>query len=396
MRILITCDRYPSPRYEGLVLRIYHYVRHLSVRHQFDMVCFVQPGQERDPEVERLFGRLLTIPFPVRSPKSGLARLRGSFDPMALYPSSDEARSCIGTVIREGCYDIIWDAGCNMLMNLIEARKTIPILADQVDDIFLGLRRQIAISSGLRNRAWLYKQLHLQKIFGRRFLATAEAVLFVSSLDEKSFSSVFPEAATITIANGVDEVFFSPSSRTPAGFNGRPEVVFEGVMCFGPNVDAAQYLAREIFPLVRKEVPDAHLSLVGRDPAPEVQVLASDDVEVTGFVDDVRPWLENAHVFGCAMRSGAGIKNKILQAWAMGKAVVSTPEGAFGLSVEDGKNIILRSSPKLFSEAVVELMKDPDRRMSLGDEGRRTVEENYSWTAKALDLEALLERIVKG
>ena len=394
MRILVTCDRYPSPRHEGLVLRIYHYVRHLSSRHQFDLLCLERPGQLRDNELESFFGKVVCLPFPERPKRGRLGSLMAAFDVDDLYVHSEFIRSAVHQVVNDGRYDLVWDAGCNMLLNLGSARKSLPLLADQVDDAFLGLRRQLDLKTGFRRKIWLLKQLMLQKKFAKRHLASAEAVLFVSSLDEDSFREVCPDARTVTIANGVDETYFSPTLEEPAGFLGRPEVVFEGVMCFPPNVDAAHYFVREIFPLLKTRIHDVHFSLVGRDPVPDLVNLRSKDVEVTGFVDDVRPWLENAHIFVCPMRSGAGIKNKILQAWAMGKAVVSTPEGAHGLDARNGENIVICSTPDAFSGAVADLLENPEMRRKLGAHARNTIEQGFSWTSKSLELEKLFENIV--
>lgn len=394
MRILVTCDRYPSPRHEGLILRIFHYVRHLRSRHDFDLFCLERPGQRRDPEIEKFFGQVTCLPFPEHRPRKGLNRIWSAFDPEELYTRSDDIRQAINLMVEERKYDLVWDAGCNLLPNLSEARSTLPLLADQVDDAFLGLRRQLEITQGFRRKLWLRKQLWLQRIFARRYLADAEAVLFVSPLDEESFKNVCPNAKAITIANGVDETYFRPSPIPSQGFNGRPELVFEGVMCFPPNIDAAKYFVQSILPLLKKRNNDIHFSLVGRDPSPEVLALQSSDVEVTGFVDDVRPWLENAQIFVCPMRSGAGIKNKILQAWSMGKAVVSTPEGAFGLPAVHGKNILLSSSPEGFADAVEQLLLNPQLVSALGQAARNEIEENYSWTSKAKELENLMNNIV--
>lgn len=392
--MLITCDRYPSPLQEGLVLRIYHYVRNLRERHEFDLLCFERTGQIRDATVEELFGVVTRVPYPEVATQGLFEKVWATLDPDELYVRSEDFRVAAKAAAAERRYDLIWDAGCNVLPNLTEVRSALPLLADQVDDAFLGIRRQLALGGSLRRRITLRKQLMLQRQFARRHIANASAVLFVSELDERSFLAACPGAPTVTIANGVDEVYFTPSGVEPAGFRGRPEVVFEGVMCFSPNVDAATYFVSEIFPLLKERIRDVHCSLVGRDPSPTVWALKGEDVEVTGFVEDVRPWLEGAHVFVCPMRSGAGIKNKILQAWAMGKAVVSTPEGAFGLPVEHGKNIMLCSSPAEFAEAAAILIREPSLRSALGAEARKTIESGYSWASKARELECLMERIV--
>ncbi|MGA8033892.1 MAG: glycosyltransferase family 4 protein, partial [Casimicrobiaceae bacterium] len=111
-------------------------------------------------------------------------------------------------------------------------------------------------------------------------------------------------------------------------------------------------------------------------------------------VEDVRPYLARARVFVCPMRSGAGIKNKILQAWSMGKAIVSTTAGVGSLKTEEGRNILIRDTPEEFAAAVVDLLRDPARAARLGEAGRRTIEAHYTWAAKTGELETLMQQIV--
>jgi glycosyltransferase involved in cell wall biosynthesis len=133
--------------------------------------------------------------------------------------------------------------------------------------------------------------------------------------------------------------------------------------------------------------------LVGTDPTPEVRALACDAIEVTGYVDDVRPHLDRARVFVCPLRKGAGIKNKILQAWAMGKAVVATPQSVGGLEVQEGVNVLVRPFNRGFVEAIVALLNDPARAAALGEAGRRTVLDHYTWDLKAAELDRQLHDV---
>ena len=267
------------------------------------------------------------------------------------------------------------------------------MLADQVDDAVLALQRQLGVASGLYGRLWLLKQIMLQKRFARRHIGNAAAVLFVSQADADSFKSFCPDAHTVTIANGVDTDFFAPSAD-----EARPapaQVVFEGVMGFEPNIDAARYFCADILPLLQRDEPGLRFAIVGRDPSPEVLALAGPGVEVSGYVDDIRPYMHSTAVFVCPMRIGAGIKNKILQAWAMGMAVVSTSEGAMGLPAQDGQNILLRDRPAEFAAAVLSLRHDPALRRRLGQAGRKCVEQAFSWRSKAAEFEQLMHAVAQ-
>lgn len=396
MRVLITCDRYLGQKHDGLTLRIVNYLKQLHGDHQFDLLCITPVATPRNPELDSLIDEFIPVQIEpaARAESSFYARIKSAFDINELYLHSNQIQQRINAQCQRKHYDLIWDAGCNMLLNLSAARQTIPLLADQVDDAVLMLERQLSVASKLYPRLWLAKQIMLQKQFARRHIANAAAVLFVSEADEASFRKFCPQADTHTIANGVDLEYFAPIPAA-ASTSAKPvqaQLIFEGVMAFGPNIDAARYFCADILPAIQCAEPTVRFSIVGRDPAPEVQALAGPQVEVTGFVTDIRPYLQSAAVFVCPMRMGAGIKNKILQAWAMGMAVVSTPEGAMGLPAVDGKNILLRSKPEEFAQAVLELLHTPTLRERLGSEGRTCVEQHFSWQSKAAEFDALMRQ----
>lgn len=396
MRILITCDRYPGNLADGLTLRVFNYVSRLNRRHEFDLV-YCAHSNANHPEQEALFQQVAWFPTPKQTPPEGfIARLKAGLDYRNLYPPSPAMRDYLARLASERSYDLIWDAGCNTLLSLEPIRSSgIPLLADQVDDSFLRLKRDIQTTTGYYHRLWLVKQALLHWLFSRKHLATAEAVLFVSKSDADSFKGLFPKAKTIVIENGVNEDYFKPNSIPSAQpTEDQTILVFEGVMLFQPNIEAACHMCHDIFPLVREAIPGARLCLVGRDPTPEVMALAKlEGVQVTGTVSDVRPFLQQANVFVCPMRSGTGIKNKILQAWAMGKAVVSTSAGIGGLQAMDGENILVRDHPQDFAAAVIELCRNPAEARRLGNAGRETVVSHYTWEAKALELETLMANI---
>ena len=167
-------------------------------------------------------------------------------------------------------------------------------------------------------------------------------------------------------------------------------------MAFPPNQDAAQFLTGEILPLIWQVRPDVCLTLVGRDPPPALQALQNERIQVTGAVPDVRPFVAEAALFVCPLRSGAGIKNKLLQAWAMGKAVVATPLSVGGLAAREGDNIVLREGAPALAEAVLELLDAPERCQALGVAARNTVLEQYTWSRQAVAFARILEQAARA
>lgn len=394
MRILVTCDRYPALPLDGLTLRIHHYARYLSAHHELDLVC-LGDDSPANPDIEAYFRRVWRFPQPAPlMPAGRLARLASGLDPRTLFPRSPEAIAHLDGLARNSGYDLVWDAGCNMLFNLTAFRRSVPLLADQVDDGFLRMRRELQLAPSFYAKLWTLKQFVLTWVFTFQHVRKAGAVLFVSQADADSFSQVMPTVHTVVVENGVDEAYFAPATVALAE-EGVPEIVFEGSMFFGPNVDAARYFVEAILPLVRRSFPQARFTIVGRDPTSDVIALAGNGVEVTGSVPDVRPYLQRARVFVCPMRSGAGIKNKILQAWAMAKPIVSTTAGVGSLKTAEGQNILIRDTPEEFAAAVVDLLRDPSRAARLGEAGRHTIESHYTWAAKARELETLMQQIVE-
>ena len=385
MNILVLCRRIPFPLTDGESLRIYHYAKRLAANHQLDLVWV--DGPSRDAELGGIFRRLERVADVPVAPPGALRRLRNTFsiDGYARrYPSVERhLRGVLGA--RD--YQVIWSSAD--MITTIPAGFSTPLLADICDDDVLMLRRQLARTRGLVARLRMLKRLLMARGYERRHFSSAQACLFVAEADAESFRSLAPATRVAVIPNGVDTEHFAPVPLKEDAAT----VVFEGSMAFPPNVDAAVYLCRTILPRIVARRPDARVVLVGRDPAPEVRALAGERVQVTGTVDDVRPYLASATVFACPLRMGAGIKNKVLQAWAMGKAVVATPVSVAGLAVEEGKNILVQEDPDEFAAAVVRLIDDPALRARLGSEARQTVVAGYTWGEAAHRLEGLLASI---
>lgn len=218
-------------------------------------------------------------------------------------------------------------------------------------------------------------------------------ILSVSEADSRALARIAPLAATkITVLpNGVDTVYWSPGAISPSSITlPANSVVFDGTMDFRPNVDAALWFVRYVWPLIRREMPDAQFYIVGRNPAPQVLALAAaPGVVVTGAVDDTRPYVAQASVYVVPMRMGGGVRLKFLQALSMERAVVSTPMGAEGVGITAGKEVILSRSPEAFAGAVTSLLNNPARREQIGAAARSLVYSRYAWPSLLPTLDRL-------
>jgi glycosyltransferase involved in cell wall biosynthesis len=219
----------------------------------------------------------------------------------------------------------------------------------------------------------------------RKLLAKSPHVVFVSRRDAEAILGEGAGGEVVSI--GVDHARFRRAR--PGAANA---LVFSGIMSYGPNEDAALVLLERVFPLVRRAVPDAELFLVGRDPSPRLRAraAATPGATVTGFVPDVRPWLERAAVAAVPMRQGSGVQNKVLEAMAMELPVVTTSLVSAGLRVAGGEApLVVADELREFAEAVVKLLGQEQERARLAAAGRRFVEEHYDWSRSAARLERI-------
>jgi glycosyltransferase involved in cell wall biosynthesis len=168
-------------------------------------------------------------------------------------------------------------------------------------------------------------------------------------------------------------------------------------MNYGPNSDGVLWFYNAVLPLIRRQTPDLQFWVVGSNPPPAIAELNEDpNVMVTGFVEDVRPYLADGAVIVVPLRLGSGTRLKILDAWAMEKAIVSTRLGAEGLQATHGEDILLADEPDRFAECVLSLLVDGEKRSRLGKAGRRLAESTYGWSAIAPKLDQVYESLQDG
>ncbi len=385
MKILLLTNKVPWPLHDGYSLHNYHYSRQLGRRHEIHLISL---GEGPCPvELAGIYASTQIVPRrPQPRRRSLAARALHALSADELHDFDPAVMSIVErTLAREKC-DLIWVGGAKML---VYSRRvtSVPSMGDIADDGVKDHWTQMwtARSPATFLRRW--RDYVSTRRFQIAYLPHCRVVNVVAEQDRASLLGQLPELDVSVIHNGVDAEYFTPREPEPDV----PTLVFEGSMSFTPNAEAAVYFCREVLPLVREAEPRVRVMIVGKDPTKDVSSLARPDVEVTGFVPDVRPYLDRAWVFVCPLLSGAGIKNKILQAWSMKKAVVATPISTGGL-VDAGENLIVADGKRAFADAILGLFKDERQRRKLGERGRQTVVEHYSWEAKALQMEAALAR----
>jgi glycosyltransferase involved in cell wall biosynthesis len=230
-------------------------------------------------------------------------------------------------------------------------------------------------------------QLFLARRFERWMFAPYRRVVVVSPQDGAELLLLNPDLPIEIIPNGIDLSYFHLQ-------NDRREtatLLFVGNYEYAPNVDAALRLATEILPQVRAHVSEANLWLVGHAPPAELRAISREAITVTGSVPDVRPYLARATVFVSPLRLGAGIKNKVLEAMAMGCPVVATPLSVDGIDSRHERDVLVADEDAL-ADNVIRVLKDADLQRRLSANGRQLIEARYSWSRVADMYEELYQK----
>lgn len=398
MRILWLNTNLLLPLDKGGKLRTWHLMRHLAKRHEITCLSFVQPDEpvaNRDG-MREVCAELVTVPRR-ETPKEGwrfhasVARYLFDRQPYAVAQYRSAAyRRAVRQALAARPFDRIV---CDFLVPAVNLPSTLPcpslLFTHNVEaEIW---RRHAENAPGFLRQRLYRRQWRRMLRFEGRTIARFDRVLAVSDVDRDTFQRLYPRelrSPISVIPTGVDTQYFAPSAQ-PDGR--RLNLVFTGSMDWLPNVDGIEYFCRDILPLVRKEMPDVTLTIVGRSPTPAIRRLGAEPgIEVTGRVDDVRPYLTQSALYIVPLRIGGGTRLKIFEAMSAGRAVVSTSIGAEGLPTVPGRHLALADTPEAFAREVVTLLRDEDARNELARAARELVTTHYDWAAAAGHLEAAI------
>lgn len=238
------------------------------------------------------------------------------------------------------------------------------------------------ITRALDDRAW--------RIFERRVMERVQAVIVFTERDRRALGELGAGARIVQVPIGT----LVPPAPLDAAGAPPPGVLFVGNFTHPANTDAALWLGRTLFPPVRAERPDARLAIVGPVPPPEVQALAGGGVVVTGEVPEITPYLEDAAVVAAPIRVGGGMRVKVLEALAAGKAVVATPLAIAGLELTPGEQLEVVGDEAAFTRAVIRLLADEAERRALGARARSWASENLGWAASIARYEELYDSLL--
>jgi sugar transferase (PEP-CTERM/EpsH1 system associated) len=385
----------------GGKIRSYSILRELARQHLVTFFSFYAThDHDAHPALKSIFDQVICVPLLLPKPKSsgemvdyGVRMLSSEPYGISKY-CRPEVRRRLQALLKQETYDVI-------LCDFVFAAGVIPWNLPTPKVLFTHnveatiWRRHYEVATNPIWKAISWREWRKMEAAELRYLRLADGVLTVSETDRDAFAPfVDPEKLTV-IPTGVDVDYFQPMSveETPNS------LVFTGSMDWLPNEDAILYFADAILPLLKARCPEIiSLEVVGRSPSRKLQALAETEkhIRLTGWVEDIRPFVARGSICIVPLRIGGGTRLKIFEAMAMGKAVVSTSIGAEGLPVQSGENILLADTPQDFTDAVLWLLRNPNERKRLGAAARRLVQEKYSWQKVAEQFAETLQDVITG
>lgn len=404
MKILIISHFVPYPPHGGSLQRNFNLLKEASKANEIYLLTFTQrkllPDERKlDESIEALkkyskYLRVFKIPTDYSKIKWYILLFLNlfSFTPYSVWRFKSKAM--VGEIkkqLKNNRFDIIQIDTIALAQYADLAPDLSKILVHQNVESSLLLRR----SSNEKNplvKIYLYLQAHKLRNYEQMATRRFDVNITVSLLDKKELGGLTSGAKFRVISNGTDIDYFTPEGKT-----GSRNLVFTGGMTWYPNKDAMLYFCSEVYPLIKEKMPDVEMCVVGRYPPQRLQKIAREEpsIKLHGYVDDVRGYIHQAAVYVVPIRVGGGTRLKILDAFACGKAVVSTSVGCEGLEVTPGQDILIGDCPSEFANQVINLLKDEGLRMKLGASARKLVMEKYSWKEIGQIQNSIYEKMAK-
>jgi sugar transferase (PEP-CTERM/EpsH1 system associated) len=392
-RILYLVHRLPFPPNKGDKVRSYHLLRHLAAQHEVYLGTFVDdPEDEAHVDTVRQWCKQVHVAR-LHPRRARVASLTGLWrdEPLTLAYYRDAG---LDRWVRQLRDSRGVDAVVVFSSSMAQYAQgfTTPVLVDFVD---VDSAKWTEYADAHKwPMSWLYRREGRQLLaYERVVAASTEQSFFVTEKEATLFRTLAPECAprVQSLGNGVDADYFAPDPSRPSPFAADEiPLVFTGAMDYWPNIDAVTWFAQSMLPELRRSRPATRLHIVGRNPPPQVKALASEAIDVTGTVPDVRPYLQHAAVVAAPLRLARGIQNKVLEAMAMARPVVAASTCVEALDAVAGLHLAAASSEADYVREIGTLLEDAARADGMGRAARLQVEAAYGWSARLASLSAQL------
>lgn len=392
MRILFISRCPPLPLHFGDRLMLYYLVRELTAMgHEIELLALdLDDARVASIGATGPNGRYEIVRERTRYPLGYLMRLFRPFPGSANRCWNPELWERASQKIKARQFNVVHFFGgiqVYELRNLVKG--LLPTVIVPFDSMSLLYHRRLEILSGFRRRLTARLEAKIASAYERRIYAGFGRVVLVSPVDQDWLLSLNPSLPTTVIPNGVD----SPLSLADLESRDPRTLVFVGNFQYAPNLDAAWILVHEVLPRLWRLDPDVQLELVGPDPSKTLKSNPDGRITVTGYVEDVRPYLRRASCFVSPLRAGSGIRNKILEAMSEGTPVVATSTSCEGINVTDRQNVLLAENPAEMALIVYHLIRDPGLRARVGNGGRTLVIREHTWRSVAEQYERLYMQV---
>ncbi len=380
--VLFATTRIPFPPWEGHQIRTYNLLKSVSKIHDVHLLSFVRKDEDKShaEHLKKICAsvELLEIPAEMNRPLFITLLLKGIlldkpyvvrkyFSPQMLEKLQKDISRMSPDLIH---FDML------PLTQYLPFCNGIPIILNEHNVESLLLQRRAGNGHTVFSRIFFSSQAKKLSRFEKWACRSAEQVLACSREDAVTLQEMSGGRPVEVIANGVDIGYFTP--REVPEFD-RYNIVFVGGMGWFPNRDGMEFFLREVMPLVCKQVPQATCTIVGKPDGLSVPSRLAGRVRLTGFVEDLRPWVWRAGVYIIPLQVGSGTRLKLLEAMAMAKPIVSTAIGCEGVEVEQNEHLLIADRPEQMADAIVRLMRDPALSEKLGQAALRRAMERYDW-----------------
>jgi len=394
MKVLFLTPFLPYPPQLGYTVRPFYRLKYISKRNEIFLISFIDSVKENEylSEIGKYCSQVATV---LRRPRSGFKyRMKNLFESSPYYLKkqfeSSEMQETVDSILEENKFDIVHVFSLAMAQYTSNI-KAVPAILDAGDCITRNYLQQWQSRTSLRNRILSFIDWYKIKRYESNIHSKFNRSFLVSSADRSFMKEAYPNLKLEVIPIGVDLEYFKPQ-ETKEGF---PTLIFVGDMSYTPNEEAMIYFCYEILPLLEKIYSQIKLFIVGRNVTNKLRKAVGNkkNVIITGFVQDVRTFINKATVFICPLKTGTGIKNKLLEAMAMGKPIVSSSIGAEGINVISGRDIMVADKPKEVADALVKLLENDNIRNTMGINARKVVEKDHNWESLAMKIDEIYHEL---
>lgn len=388
MKILLVTKELPFPVNNGHRMRSINILKGIAAGNQVDVICMGQEDAmvEAKEALNAYFNDLTVVPATPSNLLAKVSTLIASVFSQLPYSIllrySKQMRAKIEQLCNDTHYDCIVCDGIHMMVNVPEVSTKVVLSEHNIESMII--KRYADIATGFKKRFAHFEYGKMNR-YEKRIWARSNTAFVCSEDDKQMVCEVMSLEQVFVVPNGVDVENYVIRDAVKKTNN---SLIYTGLMGWAPNEDAVCYFADEIYPAIKAKIPDVRFAIVGKNPKERVKSLGERDasIQVTGFVDDIQQYMCEADIFIVPIRIGSGTRLKILEALSLQMTIVSTSIGCEGIEVTDGDNIIIRDNPQEFADAIIDILQNKADFQHLGKNGRKLVEEKYSWESIRRDL----------